>query len=122
MAPPCWTADFLTGFDVCVASIHSHLDLPGTAMTRRLVRACENPFVNILGHPTGRRIGRRPPVEADWDAVFAACARSGTALEIDSSPDRLDLSAVGARDEERAAGTAHAHMPDTRRDVPEQHV
>jgi DNA polymerase (family 10) len=60
-------------------------------MTSRFVRACENPYVHIIGHPTTRQIGRRPPVEADWDAVFAAAGRTGTALEINSYPDRLDL-------------------------------
>ncbi|GAA4390551.1 DNA polymerase/3'-5' exonuclease PolX [Actinomadura verrucosospora] len=92
-----WPAGFLAGFDVCVASVHSHFDQPSERMTRRLVRACENPFVDVIGHPTARQIGRRPPVEADWDEVFAACARTGTVLEIDSSPDRLDLPAEHVR-------------------------
>jgi DNA polymerase (family 10) len=86
-----WPDDFLAGFDLCVASLHSHFDLSRAAMTRRLVRACENPHVHILGHPTTRLIGRRPGVDADWDEVFAACARSGTALEVNAQPDRLDL-------------------------------
>ncbi len=60
-------------------------------MTRRLIRAIENPYVNVIGHPTTRKVGRRPPVEADLDAVYAACARTGTALEINASPDRMDL-------------------------------
>jgi DNA polymerase (family 10) len=60
-------------------------------MTRRLVRACENPYVNIIGHPTTRQINRRPPVNADFDAVFEAAARTGTAMEVNGSPDRLDL-------------------------------
>jgi DNA polymerase (family 10) len=60
-------------------------------MTRRLVRACENPYVNIIGHPTTRKINQRPPVNADFDAVFEAAGRTGTALEINSFPDRLDL-------------------------------
>ncbi|MFD2356520.1 hypothetical protein ACFSTC_55580 [Nonomuraea ferruginea] len=62
-------------------------------MTRRIVRACENPYVKIIGHPTARIIGSREPVDADWDEVFRACARTGTALEIDAFPDRLDLPA-----------------------------
>ena len=62
-------------------------------MTRRIIYACENPHVNIIGHPTTRLIGKRAPIDADWDAVFAACARTGTALEIDAFPDRLDLPA-----------------------------
>lgn len=88
-----WDADFLSGFDVCVASIHSHFNLDRDAMTRRLVRACENPRVHVIGHPTARSIGRRPPVDADWDEVFRCAARTGTALEVDSFPDRLDLPA-----------------------------
>ncbi|MCO6007901.1 DNA polymerase/3'-5' exonuclease PolX [Actinoallomurus purpureus] len=88
-----WPAEFLAGFDVCVASVHSHFTQDREAMTRRLVRAVENPHVHVLGHPTARSIGRRAPVDADWDAVFAACARSRTILEIDAFPDRLDLPA-----------------------------
>ncbi|MGW3198746.1 DNA polymerase/3'-5' exonuclease PolX [Streptomyces sp. NPDC001118] len=86
-----WPEEFLAGFDLCVASLHSHFDLGRKAMTRRLVRACENPYVTILGHPTTRLIGKRPGVNADWDEVFAACARTGTALEVNAQPDRLDL-------------------------------
>ncbi|MET8766920.1 DNA polymerase/3'-5' exonuclease PolX [Streptomyces sp. NPDC004658] len=86
-----WPEEFLAGFDLCVASLHSHFDLDRAAMTRRLVRACEHPYVNILGHPTTRLIGKRPGVDADWDEVFAVCARTGTALEVNAQPDRLDL-------------------------------
>ncbi|MYX96748.1 DNA polymerase/3'-5' exonuclease PolX [Streptomyces sp. SID486] len=86
-----WPEEFLAGFDLCVAALHSHFDLGRTAMTRRLVRACENPYVHVIGHPTTRLIGRRPGVDADWDEVFAACARTGTALEVNAQPDRLDL-------------------------------
>ena len=92
-----WDADFLSAFDVCVASIHSHFTQDRDAMTRRLVRACENPHVHVIGHPTARSIGRRAPVDADWDEVFRAAARTGTAMEIDSFPDRLDLPADLAR-------------------------
>ncbi|WP_433251442.1 DNA polymerase/3'-5' exonuclease PolX [Actinomadura nitritigenes] len=88
-----WDADFLAGFDICVASVHSHFTQDEAEMTRRLVRACENPHVHVIGHPTARSIGRRPPVDADWDEVFRAAARTGTAMEIDSFPDRLDLPA-----------------------------
>jgi DNA polymerase (family 10) len=87
-----WDGDFLAGFDVCVASVHSHFTQPSPEMTRRYVRACENPYVNIIGHPTTRQIGRRPGVEPDWDAIFEAAAATGTAMEINAHPDRLDLS------------------------------
>ncbi|MBF8185015.1 DNA polymerase/3'-5' exonuclease PolX [Nonomuraea sp. K274] len=88
-----WPPDVLAGFDLCVASVHSFFDLPKDRTTRRLVRAAEHPCVNIIGHPSARLIGRRPPIDADWDQVFKACARSGTALEINAFPERLDLAA-----------------------------
>ncbi|MFF8774874.1 DNA polymerase/3'-5' exonuclease PolX [Kitasatospora sp. NPDC015120] len=86
-----WPAEFLAGFDVCVASVHSHFGADRDAQTRRLIRACENPHVHVIGHLTTRRIGRRGPIDVDLDAVFAAAARTGTAIEINSSPQRLDL-------------------------------
>ena len=81
----------LAGFDLCVASVHSNFDQPRAEMTRRFVTACENPHVNVIGHPLTRRIGRRPPVDVDFGELFRACARTGTALEINASPQRLDL-------------------------------
>ncbi|GGO98883.1 DNA polymerase/3'-5' exonuclease PolX [Wenjunlia tyrosinilytica] len=87
-----WPEGFLEGFDICVASVHSHFNQSPEAQTRRLVKACEHPRVNVIGHPTTRIIGKRPPLDLDLDAVFAACARTGTALEVNSHPDRLDLS------------------------------
>jgi DNA polymerase (family 10) len=81
----------LAGFDLCVASVHSHFEQPRAEMTRRFITACENPYVNIIGHPTARRIGKRPPVDVDFGELFRACARTGTALEINASPQRLDL-------------------------------
>jgi DNA polymerase (family 10) len=87
-----WDDDFLAGFDILVASVHSDFDQSREEMTRRLITAIEHPYVNIIGHPTTRVLGRRPPVEFDVDAVFAAAARTHTALEINAFPDRLDLS------------------------------
>lgn len=86
-----WPPEFLAGFDVCVASVHSHFTQSREEMTRRVVRACENPYVNVIGHLTARQIGKRPPVDLDLDAVFEACARTGTALEVNAHPHRLDL-------------------------------
>src|SRR5215469_6942566 len=60
-------------------------------MTRRFLRACENPMVNIIGHPSARRIGKRPSVEVDWDELYRACAATCTALEVNCHPERLDL-------------------------------
>jgi DNA polymerase (family 10) len=92
-----WPADFLAGFDICVASVHSHFDLPRREMTRRFIAACENPHVNIIGHPLTRKIGRRPPVDVDLAELFRACARTGTALEINAHPARLDLPSAHLR-------------------------
>jgi DNA polymerase (family X) len=89
-----WPPDFLAGFDMCVASVHSHFDQPRTEMTRRFIAACENPYVNVIGHPLTRKIGRRPPVDVDLPELYAACARTGTALEVDAHPARLDLPSV----------------------------
>ncbi len=86
-----WPEDVLAGFDVCVASVHSHFDQPRAEMTRRFIRACENPRVNIIGHPTARRIGKRPSIDVDFAELFRVCAATGTALEINSHPERLDL-------------------------------
>ncbi|WP_225847102.1 PHP domain-containing protein [Streptomyces sp. HPF1205] len=85
--------DLLDRLDVVVASAHSELRMPAPAFTARLVAAVTNPLVDVLGHCTNRLLGGRavrPESAFDADAVFAACARSGTAVEINSSPDRLD--------------------------------
>jgi histidinol phosphatase-like PHP family hydrolase len=88
-----WDADFLAGFDIGVASVHSSFGQDRAVMTARFITAAENPYVNIIGHPLTRKLGRRPPVDVDLDALFAACARTGTALEINASPARMDLPA-----------------------------
>jgi putative hydrolase len=84
--------ELLAQLDVVVASAHSKLRMEETAMTERLIRAVENPHTDILGHCTGRLLtGRgRPPSTFDPEAVFAACADTGTAVEINSRPERLD--------------------------------
>ncbi len=86
-----WEDEFLAGFDVLVASVHSEFDQSREEMTKRLLAAIEHPYVNIIGHPTTRLLGRRPPIDFDVDAVFDAAARTHTALEIHAFPDRLDL-------------------------------
>jgi putative hydrolase len=85
--------ELLARLDVVVASVHSELRMAAPAFTRRLLAAVGNPLVNVLGHCTGRLIGeRRTRPESSYDAaaVFAACAEAGTAVEINSSPQRLD--------------------------------
>ncbi|MEX2204496.1 MAG: DNA polymerase/3'-5' exonuclease PolX [Actinomycetota bacterium] len=86
-----WGPEFLQGFDVTVASVHSLFTQSKDEMTRRIIRAMENPYVNVIGHPTARMINKRQPVEFDLDEVFRASARTGTALEVNGYPDRLDL-------------------------------
>ena len=89
--------DLLAQLDVVVASVHSELRMPGPEMTERMVRAIANPHMDILGHCTGRQIGKlgrsgkpRPESEFDPELVFAACAQFGVAVEINCRPDRLD--------------------------------
>ena len=89
--------DVLAKLDVVIASVHSAFDIGRDAMTARIIRACENPYVTIIGHPTGRMLGSYPGYEFDYDAVFAAAARTGTALEIDGQGQRRDLPAPLAR-------------------------
>ncbi|HEX4292201.1 MAG TPA: helix-hairpin-helix domain-containing protein [Trebonia sp.] len=86
-----WDAGFLDRFDLCVASVHSSFDQDRNTMTSRFITAVENPHVNIIGHPLTRKLGRRPPVDVDLGALYDACARTGTALEINASPERMDL-------------------------------
>jgi DNA polymerase (family 10) len=87
----------LAELDIVVASVHDATNISRDEMTARLLRACENPYVNIIGHPTGRDVENFPGYEFDFDAVFAAAARTGTALEIDGQPRRLDLPSGLAR-------------------------
>ncbi|HEY2167227.1 MAG TPA: PHP domain-containing protein [Jatrophihabitantaceae bacterium] len=84
----------LARLDLVVASVHSKLRMPAAEMTPRMVAAISNPHTDVLGHCTGRLItggrGTRPPSEFDAELVFAACARFGVAVEINSRPERLD--------------------------------
>jgi putative hydrolase len=87
------TSDLLGRLDLVVASVHSKLRMPSAEMTPRMVAAIANPHVDVLGHCTGRMVtGKRSRPESEFDAeiVFAACARFGVAVEINSRPERLD--------------------------------
>lgn len=77
--------------DVVIASVHGGFNQSREQMTRRIVRAIENPYVGIIGHPTGRILGQRPPYDVDLQAVFKAAAGTGTFLELNAYPNRLDL-------------------------------
>jgi DNA polymerase (family 10) len=83
--------DVLAELDLVVASVHSAMSQPLDVTTARLIRAIEHPQVDIIGHLTTRLIGRRVGIEFDRAAVFAAAARTGTALEVNAHPSRLDL-------------------------------
>jgi DNA polymerase (family X) len=84
--------DVLKEADVVVISVHSAFRLSEEKQTERLLRAFENRYVNILGHPLGRLIGRREPIQFDIEKVFAAARERGLCLEINAQPQRLDLS------------------------------
>jgi DNA polymerase (family 10) len=89
--------DLLVRLDIVVGSVHIRHKEDAAAMTRRIVTALENPHLDILGHPTGRLLGRREAYPLDIDAVIEAAVRFGKALEINASPERMDLSDEHAR-------------------------
>ncbi len=89
--------DCLAELDYVVASIHSGFGQDRDAVTARVLRAMECPWVDTIGHPTGRILLRREPLPLDIEAVVDAAARHGVALEINSQVDRLDLGDVPAR-------------------------
>lgn len=89
--------EILSKLDWVIASVHSGFNQAQDEMTARIIRAMENPHVNAVAHPTGRLIGKRAPYAVDMEAIFRAAARTHTALEINSFPERLDLSDTHAR-------------------------
>ncbi len=82
--------------DWVVASLHYGQNQPRERITARIIEAIENPHVSVIGHPTGRLLNRRPPYDVDMEAVIAAAARTGTFLEINANPWRLDLNELYA--------------------------
>ncbi|MDI6771098.1 MAG: DNA polymerase/3'-5' exonuclease PolX [bacterium] len=89
--------DLLADLDLVIASVHTRFRMSREAMTSRIVRAMESEHVDILGHPTGRLLGARDPYEVDIEAVVDAAVRTGTALEINAAPERLDLKDTDVR-------------------------
>src|SRR5213076_1131735 len=81
----------LSELDYVVASVHSAFQLPEAEMTERVIKAMSNPFVTILGHPTGRLLLKREGYSVDIPAVIEAAAETGTWIEINAAPKRLDL-------------------------------
>ncbi len=87
----------LAKLDVVVASVHTKFDLSQEKQTERILRALDNPHVNILAHPTGRRIGDRAPYDVDLEQVMSAALERSCFLEINASPERLDLNDIYAK-------------------------
>ena len=114
--------EMLAQLDVVGVAVHSHFTLPRAEQTARVIRALENPHADIYFHPTARVLGKREPIDLDIDAIIAAAKRTGTVLEIDALPHRLDLTDEYVR-KAIAAGvplvidsdahrTAHLRYPD----------
>ncbi|MBA4543740.1 MULTISPECIES: DNA polymerase/3'-5' exonuclease PolX [Thermoactinomyces] len=83
--------EILARMDFVIASIHSRFNQDEEAMTKRIIQAMENPYVNMIAHPTGRLLLRRDPYSVDVDRIFQAAKETGTILELNSNPHRLDL-------------------------------
>jgi DNA polymerase (family 10) len=91
----------LAQLDIVVASVHSRFDQPAEVMTARILRALENPYVRILGHPTGRKLLRRDPYALDLEKILARAAALGVAVEHNAAPARTDLSDLHLRQAKR---------------------
>ncbi len=92
-----YSDEILAQLDVVVCSIHSYFNLERAEMTERMLAAIENPYTQIIAHPTGRLLLKRDPIDYDMERVLDACAKHGVAMECNSYPDRLDLKDVYLR-------------------------
>lgn len=92
-----YSDEILAQIDVVVCSIHSYFNLDRAEMTERMLAAIENPYTQIIAHPTGRLLLRRDAIEYDMEKILDACAKHGVAMECNSYPDRLDLKDVYLR-------------------------
>jgi len=89
--------DILKKLDIVIASVHSHFSLPQEEMTARIIKAMQNKYVNIIGHPTGRLIGKRLPYEVDMTKIIEFAKQTNTILELNSFPDRLDINDINCK-------------------------
>ncbi len=89
--------DLLASFDLVVASVHVARRQTRAELTERTLNAIRSPHVDVIAHPSGRKIGERDDLDLDWDRIYAEAARTGTALEMNGSPPRLDLAVERAR-------------------------
>jgi DNA polymerase (family 10) len=94
---PDYPDELLAELDWVIASVHTSFNMTRANMTARMVAAVEHPLIDALGHPTGRKIEKRPPYDVDMERVVEAAAKAGTMIEINASPDRRDLNDVHAR-------------------------
>lgn len=92
-----YSNNLLKELDIVVASVHHAFKLDKKKMTARIIKAMENEYVTIIGHPTGRMMGKRNPYELDFNKIFETAKSTNTALEINSMPDRLDLNDINIR-------------------------
>jgi DNA polymerase (family 10) len=107
--------DVLAEADYVVATMHYGITQSAKELTRRLVGAAEHPFVDAIGHPTGRLVGKREPYPADFDALSRACAAAGCLLELNGHPERMDLpdtlAAAAKRHGARFVLSTDSHQP-----------
>jgi DNA polymerase (family 10) len=89
--------ELLQRLDWVIGSVHTSFAMDEAAMTERMIAAVEHPWLDAIGHPTGRKIETRPPYAVDMSAVIAAAARTGTMIEINAAPDRRDMNEIHAR-------------------------
>jgi DNA polymerase (family X) len=97
--------EILEKMDFVLAAVHSRMKMPRQEMTERIIRAMENPHVHCLSHPSGRLIGRRDEFDVDWEKIFETVQKNGKAMEINSSPARMDL------DDKRAKLAKELNIP-----------
>lgn len=95
------TDEMMSGLEGIVASVHSSFTQSKEKMTKRILKALASPYTRILGHPTGRLLGKREAYEVDWEAIFKFCQQHDKALEINAWPDRLDLPDTLVREAKR---------------------
>ena len=89
--------DFLEKFDVVIASVHLALNQDKETMTERVLKAIQNPNVDVLGHPTGRLLGKREPINIELSSIFESASKTGTLLEVNGFPDRMDLNGLNCK-------------------------
>jgi len=104
--------DLLKELDFVIAAIHTGFHQPKDKLTTRIIKAMHNKYVNLIAHPSGRLIGERAAYELDYDKILAAASETGTAIEINAYPQRLDLTDINSRRAKEVAGVKLAISTD----------